>query len=340
MNDKTRLRASVGALVLRLSLLLLILYVFSLIVVNLYFNFFSNEKTSVDLGNLSPSYAEQNKGILNLDGSALEGDNVLSADSTKGEQQDAGLSTDQQSESSNPAAVNKSLADEKIEVTQNAAEIEVASIEVPSVDKTEEDKSASATSLGDQTSNSEQVQTVSAGAISSSEENAPQEEINIDQMDKLPDVGKNSKEGSGVQLEIPTNEAHSTAEVDKHPPTSLNDNSEHVSDEWLFKQNSKNFTLQLATFETKQDAENFFRLKGLSSRDDEAYMFVTSPRNQKQFHYILVGSFAQDDKRVETLKKNLNARSAWTRSIGIIQEKRCLGWKRLNNQTKLDMFCG
>lgn len=108
-------------------------------------------------------------------------------------------------------------------------------------------------------------------------------------------------------------------------------------DEWLFNQPPKDYTLQLANFDSKDLANQFLKEKKLST--DPNLRVFTSNGNDLNWSYYLYGNYAKKSA-AKKAKKKLNLSKAWVRSFGKLQQNRCVTWKtQLPTPKELQTYC-
>ena len=107
---------------------------------------------------------------------------------------------------------------------------------------------------------------------------------------------------------------------------------------WLFSQPETNYTLQLASFSETEPMVRYVSSLPFK-QSDQFHLFHTKSSNGTEWVYATYGSFADRDlAKAET--ERLGQSRAWIRKLGILQEKRCLGWKKQVPAPKeLNKYC-
>ncbi|NND82372.1 MAG: hypothetical protein HKN50_08085 [Gammaproteobacteria bacterium] len=114
-------------------------------------------------------------------------------------------------------------------------------------------------------------------------------------------------------------------------PRPINDN------EWLYSQPSDSFTLQLASFDDPSKIKEFVS-RARFADNPELHQF-TSRSNDITWTYFLYGSYA-DRASAESAKLRIGQRRAWVRSFELLQQNRCVAWKKqLPTPPELNKYC-
>jgi len=98
------------------------------------------------------------------------------------------------------------------------------------------------------------------------------------------------------------------------------------NNQWLFKQKEEHFALQLASFSDPTSTQRF--INQLSFRDSsDLQLFTTTTSEGVNWTYVIYGNFANNDdaKRART---ELKQKQAWIRRFGVLQQNRCIAWKK------------
>ena len=107
--------------------------------------------------------------------------------------------------------------------------------------------------------------------------------------------------------------------------------------EWLFAQNERSYTMQLASFDDPAKTSQFASLKEF--KDNPQLRTLTSERSGTQWTYFLYGVY-NDRQAADTAKKDINQKRAWIRTFGRLQENRCLAWKQqIPVPSELNKYC-
>ena len=107
---------------------------------------------------------------------------------------------------------------------------------------------------------------------------------------------------------------------------------------WLFSQPETNYTLQLASFSETEPMMRYISSLPFK-QSNQFHLFHTKSNNDTEWVYATYGSFPDRDlAKAET--ERLGQSRAWIRKLGILQEKRCLGWKKQVPAPKeLNKYC-
>ena len=115
-------------------------------------------------------------------------------------------------------------------------------------------------------------------------------------------------------------------------PRPVNDN------QWLYSQPSENFTLQLASFDDPAKVKEFVS-RAKFADNPELHQF-SSKGKDLQWTYFLYGSYP-DRAQAELIKTNIKQKRAWLRTFGMLQQNRCVSWKKqLPSPPELNKYCG
>lgn len=137
---------------------------------------------------------------------------------------------------------------------------------------------------------------------------------------------KNAPEEPATSAQSPT--AVTLAKYNK----SINDN------EWLYKQKKRSYTLQLASFDDPKLVTQFIDKLPFKDSDD-LRLYTTFNEDGKEWTYILYGSLGDESLAKET-RVNIKQKQAWIRRFGVLQQNRCLAWKReLPAPKELNQYC-
>lgn len=114
--------------------------------------------------------------------------------------------------------------------------------------------------------------------------------------------------------------------------------AKHInSDKWLFTQDEQRFTIQLASFDTKEKVDNFIK-QSIFKKDANLHQF-TSKSKGIRWTYFLYGSFRSKEVAIK-MQKSLNQKHTWVRNIGRLQQNRCISWKKqLPPPKELNEYC-
>ncbi|MBX2846877.1 MAG: SEL1-like repeat protein [Acidiferrobacterales bacterium] len=106
---------------------------------------------------------------------------------------------------------------------------------------------------------------------------------------------------------------------------------------WLFGQAKESYTLQLASFDDQQKVETFLSESNLDG-NAELHRFTATSKDITWI-YFLFGNY-NNRGDAEAAKVAINQSDAWIRSLGRIQENRCLAWKtKLPTPQELNQYC-
>lgn len=110
------------------------------------------------------------------------------------------------------------------------------------------------------------------------------------------------------------------------------------NNEWLFNQDKAHYALQLASFSNPEATKRF--INSLPFKDSpDLRLFTTSSSEGVQWTYILYGNFTDDDA-AKNARLELKQKRAWVRRIGVLQQNRCIAWKKeLPAPKELNEFC-
>ena len=137
----------------------------------------------------------------------------------------------------------------------------------------------------------------------------------------------NSTEGRGSQT------------IERNPNNLSLGTGQSVDDnEWLFAQNQDHYTLQLASFSDFGSVNRF--LNTLPFKDsNQLRLYNSRSNNDVQWTYITYGAYT-DKERARNESERLGQGRAWIRRLGILQDKRCLAWKKqVPAPSELNQFC-
>lgn len=110
-----------------------------------------------------------------------------------------------------------------------------------------------------------------------------------------------------------------------------NDNS------WLFGLKENTFTIQLASFSTDAELNQF--LNDNSLVNDAAVKQFISNRNGIEWKYLLYGNYSSADV-AEIIKSKKKFKKAWTRNVNKIRKNRCVAWKTIiPSPPELKTYC-
>ncbi len=111
----------------------------------------------------------------------------------------------------------------------------------------------------------------------------------------------------------------------------INDN------EWMFRQPTAHYTLQLASFDDLAKVKEF-ESRAKFADNPELHRFTSKGKNI-EWTYFLYGSYATREE-AEAAKLEINQKLAWVRSFGRLQENRCVAWKtQLPTPQELNRYC-
>ncbi len=113
---------------------------------------------------------------------------------------------------------------------------------------------------------------------------------------------------------------------------SLNNN------DWLFAQDETHYALQLASFSNTKSVERF--VNSLSFKNSKNLRLYTSVSNDGiEWVYVMYGSYSTAEV-AKRKSSELKQRRAWIRRFGVLQQNRCLAWKKqLPAPKELNEFC-
>ncbi|GAA6138013.1 hypothetical protein NBRC116583_17600 [Arenicella sp. 4NH20-0111] len=114
--------------------------------------------------------------------------------------------------------------------------------------------------------------------------------------------------------------------------------SNNNDNDWLFGQNATQYTLQLASFSDPLLLTRY--VNTLSFKDSKDLRLFTARNDEGvNWTYVLYGTYP-DDETAKDARRDLNQKRAWVRRFGILQQNRCLGWKKeLPAPKQLNEFC-
>ena len=133
-------------------------------------------------------------------------------------------------------------------------------------------------------------------------------------------------------------------QAQSEPPAPLSENaitalSDKLDDnEWLFGQNKARYALQLASFSNPESTTRF--VNALPFKDSADLRLFTSRSNEGvNWTYILYGNY-EDDEAAKNARLELKQKRAWVRRFGVLQQNRCIAWKKeLPAPKELNEFC-
>ncbi len=107
---------------------------------------------------------------------------------------------------------------------------------------------------------------------------------------------------------------------------------------WLFKQNEDHYALQLASFSDPRSTQRF--IEGLPFKEsDNLHLFTTKTNDGIDWTYIIYGNFDNKDT-AQAMADELKQKRAWIRRFGVLQQNRCIAWKKeLPAPKELNEFC-
>ena len=107
--------------------------------------------------------------------------------------------------------------------------------------------------------------------------------------------------------------------------------------EWLYAQDGNRFTLQLASFDDPSKIDLFLtnsKLKG----DENLRRFKSKGKNI-EWIYFLYGSYSTREL-AEQAKADISQNRAWVRSFKLLQQNRCVSWKKqFPTPSELNTYC-
>ena len=115
-------------------------------------------------------------------------------------------------------------------------------------------------------------------------------------------------------------------------------NSSKVNDNrWLFEQNPKHYTVQLASLKETDDIDEFLNQSKLKG-DNNTYQF-DSKKAESIWTYFLYGTYKQKADAIKA-KLGIVSKGAQVKSFANIQQNRCVNWKKqLPPPTELNTYC-
>ncbi|MBT8115908.1 MAG: SH3 domain-containing protein, partial [Arenicella sp.] len=146
-------------------------------------------------------------------------------------------------------------------------------------------------------------------------------------------------------IDTTATEAVVSAPVQKQLPAGVDSRVEKLSgprpindNEWLYSQPADSYTLQLASFDDPVKIKEFVtRSKFI---DNAQLHRFTSSSNDIEWTYFLYGAYA-DKPTAESVRLEINQRKAWIRTFGLLQQNRCISWKKqLPSPPELNKYCG
>ncbi len=110
------------------------------------------------------------------------------------------------------------------------------------------------------------------------------------------------------------------------------------NNEWLFDQEKTHYALQLASFSNPESTRRF--VESLPFKDSaDLRLFTTRSSEGVIWTYILYGNYS-DDNAAKNARLELKQKRAWVRRFGVLQQKRCIAWKKeLPAPKELNQFC-
>ncbi len=141
-------------------------------------------------------------------------------------------------------------------------------------------------------------------------------------------LAKTTSEPTPIATPTPIQELEPDIKVEGN----LNDNS------WLFKQRNDAFTLQLASFSDNRLVNKY--LDSLPFKESQDIRLFTATNDEgTKWTYILYGNYL-DNEDAKRARVDLKQQRAWIRSFGVLQQNRCLAWKReLPAPSELNEYC-
>ena len=147
-------------------------------------------------------------------------------------------------------------------------------------------------------------------------------------------------EGSSeINKGIPSNTSINTSNVSDNNTSNTDVSHQSIGDdnEWLFKQPSEHYTLQLASFDDSQTVAEFVSRKEF--KNNPQLRRFTSNRNDIQWTYFLYGSYTAKNL-AESSREQIGQKRAWVRTFGKLQENRCVAWKKqIPTPKTLNQYC-
>ncbi len=145
---------------------------------------------------------------------------------------------------------------------------------------------------------------------------------------KTSDLKRSKEAAKRPKPAQPTN----TAVASNPVKNKFNDN------DWLYDQEKSSYTLQLASFDDPTLVSEFVdRLPFKESNDLRLY--TTINEDGKEWTYVLYGSLENEELAKQT-REELKQKRAWIRRFGVLQQNRCLAWKReLPAPKELNEYC-
>jgi len=108
-------------------------------------------------------------------------------------------------------------------------------------------------------------------------------------------------------------------------------------DDWLFKQESERYTLQLGSFNNPVKINEFKKRKQFSG--DNKLRSFTSPSKDIIRTYFIYGNY-QSALEAKQNGDKIGEKSAWVRSFGKLQQSRCIAWKKqIPAPKELNKYC-
>lgn len=114
--------------------------------------------------------------------------------------------------------------------------------------------------------------------------------------------------------------------------------SKNNDNQWLFSRSKTQYTLQLASFNDPHLLARYVDTLPFKGSKD-LKLFTARNDEGVDWTYVLYGTYL-DDEVAKTARRELNQKRAWVRRFGILQQNRCLGWKKeLPAPKELNQFC-
>lgn len=110
------------------------------------------------------------------------------------------------------------------------------------------------------------------------------------------------------------------------------------NNKWLFGQDKAHYALQLASFSSPESTKRF--MESLPFKDSaDLRLFTTTSNEGVKWTYILYGNY-EDDNLAKNARLELKQKRAWVRRFGVLQQKRCISWKKeLPAPKELNEYC-
>jgi len=151
------------------------------------------------------------------------------------------------------------------------------------------------------------------------------------------EASNNSATTAAPKIKQAVSEASNSAEIISVAKTPTAQGETHSDNQWLFSQTPESFTLQLASFDDSNNAIAF--MSQSKFENDSNLRRFTSTSKGISWTFFLYGSYNSTES-AQQAKKILNAKRAWIRNVGKLQQSRCVAWKKqLPSPKELNDYC-